>query len=35
MAKAALFLACDDSSYCIGSEILADGGLSQLVNPPN
>jgi NAD(P)-dependent dehydrogenase (short-subunit alcohol dehydrogenase family) len=35
MAKAALFLACDDSSYCIGSEILADGGLSELVNPPN
>lgn len=35
MAKAALFLASDDASYCIGSEILADGGLSQLVNPAN
>jgi NAD(P)-dependent dehydrogenase (short-subunit alcohol dehydrogenase family) len=33
MAKAALFLASDDSTYCLGSELLADGGLSQLVNP--
>ena len=33
MAKAMLFLACDDSSYCLGSELMADGGLSQLVNP--
>jgi len=33
MAKAALFLASDDSTYCIGSEILVDGGLTQLVNP--
>jgi NAD(P)-dependent dehydrogenase (short-subunit alcohol dehydrogenase family) len=33
MAKAALFLASDDSGYCLGSEILVDGGMSQLVNP--
>jgi NAD(P)-dependent dehydrogenase (short-subunit alcohol dehydrogenase family) len=33
MAKAALFLASDDSSYCLGSELLVDGGLTQLVNP--
>jgi NAD(P)-dependent dehydrogenase (short-subunit alcohol dehydrogenase family) len=33
MAKAMLFLASDDSSYCIGSELLVDGGLTQLVNP--
>jgi NAD(P)-dependent dehydrogenase (short-subunit alcohol dehydrogenase family) len=33
MAKAALFLASDDSSYCLGSEILVDGGMTQLVNP--
>jgi NAD(P)-dependent dehydrogenase (short-subunit alcohol dehydrogenase family) len=33
MAKAALFFASDDSSYCLGSELMVDGGLSQLVNP--
>ncbi len=31
MAKAILFLASDDSTYCVGTELLADGGLSQLV----
>lgn len=33
MARAALFLASDDSSYCLGSELLVDGGMTQLVNP--
>jgi len=33
MAKAMLFLAGDDSSYCLGTEVIADGGLTQLVNP--
>jgi NAD(P)-dependent dehydrogenase (short-subunit alcohol dehydrogenase family) len=33
MAKAMLFLASDDSTYCLGSELLVDGGFTQLVNP--
>jgi len=33
MAKAALFLASDDSSYCLGIELILDGGMTQLVNP--
>ena len=33
MAKAMLFLASDDSTYCAGSELLVDGGLTQLINP--
>jgi NAD(P)-dependent dehydrogenase (short-subunit alcohol dehydrogenase family) len=34
MAKAALYLASDDSVYCVGSELLLDGGLSQLAYQP-
>ena len=30
MAKAALFLASSDSSYMVGAELIADGGLSQI-----
>ena len=30
VAKAALFLACDDSSYMVGEEIVVDGGMSLL-----
>jgi NAD(P)-dependent dehydrogenase (short-subunit alcohol dehydrogenase family) len=33
MAKAMLILASDDSAYCVGSELLVDGGLTQLINP--
>lgn len=30
VARAALFLACDDSSYIVGQEIVVDGGMSLL-----
>ena len=31
MAKAMLFLASNDSVYCVGSELMLDGGLTQIV----
>jgi NAD(P)-dependent dehydrogenase (short-subunit alcohol dehydrogenase family) len=34
MAKAALYLASDDSVYCVGMELMLDGGLSQLAYQP-
>lgn len=30
IARAALFLASDDSSFMLGSEVIVDGGLTQL-----
>jgi NAD(P)-dependent dehydrogenase (short-subunit alcohol dehydrogenase family) len=32
MARGMLFLASDDSSYCLGSELMLDGGLTQVVS---
>jgi len=32
MARGMLYLASDDSSYCLGSELMIDGGMTQLVN---
>jgi NAD(P)-dependent dehydrogenase (short-subunit alcohol dehydrogenase family) len=34
MAKAALYLASDDSVYCVGTELALDGGLTQLAYQP-
>ena len=30
VAKAAVFLACDDSSYITGTELFVDGGFAQV-----
>ncbi len=32
MAYAALFLASADSSYCVGSEITTEGGLTEILS---
>ena len=32
MAQGMLYLASDDSAYCLGSELMIDGGMTQLVN---
>jgi NAD(P)-dependent dehydrogenase (short-subunit alcohol dehydrogenase family) len=34
MAKAGLYLASDDSVYCVATELMLDGGLSQLAYQP-
>jgi NAD(P)-dependent dehydrogenase (short-subunit alcohol dehydrogenase family) len=34
VAKAALYLASDDSAYCLARELMLDGGLSQLAYQP-
>jgi NAD(P)-dependent dehydrogenase (short-subunit alcohol dehydrogenase family) len=34
MAKGALYFASDDSVYCVGTELVLDGGLTQLAYQP-